>query len=104
MYTGMMYTLDYIYETDISVIYDFRLQKLTRAMFTKLYHWYARNKSLKSIKKKFFYKWKNMPAPPKIICIQTGIMWINRVISVQYLGMLLDEILHKHDHVDQICA
>ena len=31
-------------------------------------------------------------------------MQINRVESVQYLGMLLDEKLYWHEHVDQICA
>ena len=44
MHTGMMYILDYIYETEISVISNFRREKLAQVMFTKLYHWYVTNK------------------------------------------------------------
>ena len=54
MYTGMMYILDYIYATGISVIYNFRRQKLAQAMFTKLYYWYVTNKlSVKRDKNNF---------------------------------------------------
>ena len=47
---------------------------------------------------------KNKPFPRNFTCIQTEVMQINRVESVQYLGMLLDEKLYWHEHVDQICA
>ena len=47
---------------------------------------------------------KNKPIPRNFTCIQTEVMQINRVESVQYLGMLLDEKLYWHEHVDQICA
>ena len=48
---------------------------------------------------------KNKPVPRNFTCITTEAMQINRVKSVQqYLGMLLDENLYWHEHVDQTCA
>ena len=47
---------------------------------------------------------KNKPVPKHFTCIQTNVMKITRVKSVQHLGMSLDENLYWHDHVDQICA
>ena len=77
-----------------------------KEFFTQLYHWCVANKlSINSKKKSFvlFYL-KNKPIPRNFTCIQSGVMQINRVESVQYLGMLLDEKLYWHEHVDQICA
>ena len=47
---------------------------------------------------------KNKQVPKNFTCIQTDVMQIARVKSVQYLGMSLDEDLYWHDHVDQIWA
>ena len=74
--------------------------------FTKLYHWCVANKlSINSEKTSFvLFHLKNKPIPRNFTCIQTEVMQIDRVESVQYLGMLLDEKLYWHEHVDQICA
>ena len=77
-----------------------------KELFTKLYHWCVANKlSINSEKNSFvlFYL-KNKPIPRNFTCIQTEVLQINRVESVQYLGMLFDEKLYWHEHVDQICA
>ena len=47
---------------------------------------------------------KNKPVPKHFEYIQTDVMQVNRVNSIQYLGMLVDEHLYWHEHVDQICA
>ena len=75
-------------------------------MFTKMYHWCVANKlSINSDKTNFvLFHMKNKPVPRNFTSIQTDVMQISRVKSVQYLGMLLDENLYWHDHVDQICA
>ena len=77
-----------------------------KELFTKLYHWCVANKlSINSEKTSFvLFHLKNKPIPRNFTCIQTEVMQINRVESVQYLGMLLDEKLYWHEHVDQICA
>ena len=81
-------------------------QRQAREMFTKLYHWCVANKlSINSDKTNFvLFHMKNKPVPKNFTCIQTDVMQITRVKSVQYLGMSLDEDLNWHDHVDQICA
>ena len=47
---------------------------------------------------------KNKFVPRNFTCIATEAMQTARVKSVQYSGMLLDENLYWHDHVDQTCA
>ena len=81
-------------------------QRQAREMFTKLYHWCVANKlSINSDKTNFVLShMKNKPVPKNFTCIQTDVMQITRVKSVQYLGISLDEKLYWHDHVDQICA
>ena len=81
-------------------------QRQAREMFTKLYHWCVANKlSINSDKTNFvFFHMKNKPVPKNCTCIQTDVIQITRVQSVQYLGMSLDENLYWHEHVDQICA
>ena len=81
-------------------------QQQAREMFTKLYHWCVANKlSINNDKTNFvLFHMKNKPVPKHFECIQTDVMQINRVNSIQYLGMLLDEHLYWHEHVDQICA
>ena len=81
-------------------------QRQAREMFTKLYHWCVANKlSINSDKTNFvLFHMKNKPVPKNFTCIQTDVMQITRVKSVQYLGMSLDENLYWHDHFDQICA
>ena len=72
-------------------------------LFTKLYHWYVANKlSINSDKTNFVYElhMKNKPVPKYFECIQTDVMQINRVNSILYLGMLLDEPLYWHEHID----
>ena len=75
-------------------------------MFTKLYHWCVANKLLINSDKtnSVLFHIKNKPVPKNFTCIQTDVMQITRVKSVQYLGMSLDENLYWHDHVHQICA
>ena len=82
------------------------VQQQAREMFTKLYHWCVANKlSINNDKTKFvLFHMKNKPVPKHFECIQTDVMQINRVDSIQYLGMLLGEHLYSHEHVDQICA
>ena len=77
-----------------------------KELFTKLYHWCVANKlSINSEKKQLCtIPLEKQPIPRNFTCIQTEVMQINRVESVQYLGMLLDEKLYWHEHVDQICA
>ena len=75
-----------------------------KELFTKLYHWCVANKlSINSEKTALYYStWKtsqSLETFPLSKQIQ-----INRVESVQYLGMLRDEKLYWHEHVDQICA
>ena len=81
-------------------------QQQAREMFTKLYHWCVANKlSINNDKTNFVqFHMKNKPVPKHFECIKTDVMQINRVNSIQYLGMLLDEHLYWHEHVDQICA
>ena len=75
-------------------------------MFTKLYHWCVANKLLINNHKTNFvlFHMKNKPVPKQFKCIQPDVIQIDRVNSIQYLGMLLDEHLYWHVHVDQICA
>ena len=47
---------------------------------------------------------ENKPVPKHFECIQTDVVQINRVNSIQYMRMLLGEHLHWQEHVDQICA
>ena len=77
-----------------------------KELFTKLYNWCVANKlSISSEKNSFvLFHLKNKPIPRNFTCIQTEVMQINRVESVQYLGMLLDEKLYWHEHVYKICA
>ena len=81
-------------------------QQQARERFTKLYHWCVANKlSINNDNTNFvLFHMKNIPVPKHFDCIQTDVMQINRVNSIQYLGMLLDEHLYWHEHVDQICA
>ena len=78
-------------------------QEQAKELFTKLYHWCIANKlSINSDKANFvLFHMKNKPVPRNFTCITTEAMQINRVKSVQYLGMLLDENLYWHEHVDQ---
>ena len=63
-----------------------------KELFTKLYHWCVANKlSINSEKNSFvLFHSKNKPIPRNFTCIQTEVMQINRVESVQYIGMLLN--------------
>ena len=81
-------------------------QEQAKELFTKLYHWCIANKlSINSDKTNFvLFHMKNKPVPRNFTCITTEAMQINRVKSVQYLGMLLDENLYWHEHIDQTCA
>ena len=81
-------------------------QQQAREMFTKLYHWCVANKlSINNDKTNFvLFHMKNKPVPKHFECIKTDVMEINRVNSIQYLGMLLDEHLYWHELVDQICS
>ena len=81
-------------------------QQQAREMFTKLYHWCVANKlSINNVKPTLYCSiWKTN----RFLNISNGskqmLCKINRVNSIQYLGMLLDEHLYWHEHVDQICA
>ena len=81
-------------------------QEQAKELFTKLYHWCIADKlSINSDKTDFvLFHMENKPVPRNLTCITTEAMQINRVESVQYLGMLLDENLYWHNHVDQTCA
>ena len=81
-------------------------QRQAREMFTKLYHWCVANKLLIDSDKTNFvlFHMKNKPVPKNFTYIQTDVMQITRVKSVQYLGMSLDQNLYWHDHVNHICA
>ena len=99
-----------LYADDTAIITSYSnldiAQQQAREMFTKLYHWCVANKlSINNDKTNFvLFHMKNKPVPKHFECIQTDVMQINRVNSIQYLGMLLDEHLYWHEHVDQICA
>ena len=69
----------------------------------KIYHWCITNKlSINSDKTNLVpFQLKNKPVPREL---QTQAMKIDRVHSVQYLGMLLDEKLYWHEEVNQTCA
>ena len=78
-----------------------------KELFTKLYHWCVANKlSINSQKNScVLFHLKNKPTPRNFTCINTEVMQINRIESVQYLEMLLDKKKwYWHEHVDQICA
>ena len=70
-------------------------QKQVREMFTKLYHWHVAKKlSINNVKTNFvLFHMKNKPVLKHFECIQTDVMHIIRINSIQYLGMLLDEHL-----------
>ena len=81
-------------------------QRQAQEMFTKLYHWCVANKlPINSDKTNFvLFRMKNKPVPKNFTCIQTDVIQITRVKSVQYLGMSFNKNLYWHDHVDQIYA
>ena len=55
----------------------------------------ANKLSINSVKTNVvLFQMKNKPVPRNFTCITTEAMQINRVKSVQYLGMLLDENLY----------
>ena len=67
----------------------------------KLYHWCIAHKlSINSDKTNLvLFHLKNKPVLRDFTGLQTQSMEIDRVQSVQYLGMLLDETLYCHGHV-----
>ena len=99
-----------LYADDTALItsnHSFNLvQDHGKELFMKLYHWCIANKlSINSDKTNLvLFHLKNKPVPRDFTGLQTQAMKINRVQSVQYLGMLLDEKLHWHEHVTQTCA
>ena len=77
----------------------------------KLYHWCIANKlSINSDKTNLvLFHLKNKPVPRDFTGLQTQARKIDRVQSVQYLGMLLESWilileLYWHEHVTQTCA
>ena len=59
-----------------------------KQLFTELYHWCVANKSSINSEKNSFvlFHLKNKPFPRNCTCIQTEVIQIDRVESVQYLG------------------
>ena len=99
-----------LYADDTALItsnHNFNLvQDQGKELFMKLYHWCIANKlSINSDKTNLvLFHLKNKPVPRDFTGLQPQAMKIDRVQSVQYLGMLLDEKLYWHEHVTQTCA
>ena len=91
----------------LHVMITFKIdQNQGKQIFTNLYHWYIADKlSISNDKTNVvLILLKNKPVPRDFVRLQTQAMKIGRVQSVQYLGMLLDENLYWHEHVNQTCA
>ena len=86
-----------LYADDTALItsnHNFNIvQDQGKELFMKLYHWCIANKlSINSDKTNLvLFHFKNEPIPRDFTGLQTQAMKIDRVQSVHYLGMLLDE-------------
>ena len=110
LYNGIGCNTARLYADDTALItsyHNFNLvQDQAKELFMKLYHWCIANKlSINSDKTNLvLFHLKNKPVPRDFTGLQTQAMKIDRVQSVQYLGMLLIEKLYWHEHVTQTCA
>ena len=82
------------------------VQDQDKELFVKLYHWCIAHKlSINSVKTSLvLFHLKNKPVPRGFTGLQTQAMKIDKVQSVQYLRMLIDEKLYWYEHVNQTCA
>ena len=110
LYNGIGCNAARLYADDTALItsnHNLNLvQDQGKELFMKLYHWCIANKlSINSDKTNLvLFHLKNKPVPRDFTGLQTQAMKIDRVQSVQYLGMLLEEKLYWHEHVTQIYA
>lgn len=83
------------------------LLKIAKDNFIKLYEWCKANKLTINTDKTCFliFHARNKPVPAdlKTLAIEELGIVLNRVPSVQYLGVYIDETLNWHDHVNHVC-
>ena len=72
--------------------------------FEKNFRWCVANQlSINSEKTNFvLFPAKNKPIPENCDCKQTTSITLNRVKCVQYLGLMIDENLYWHMHVEHV--
>ena len=110
LHTGIGCNAAILYADDPALItnnHTFNIvQDRGKELFMKLYHWCIANKLSINSDRTYLvlFHLKNKPVPRDFTGLQTQAMKIDRVQSVQYLGMLLDEKLYWHEHVTQTCA
>ena len=99
-----------LYANDTALItsnHNFNIvQDQDKELFMKSYHWCFANKlSINSDQTNLvLFHVKNKPVPGDFTGLQTKAIKFDRVQSVQYLGMLLDETLYWHEHANPTCA
>ena len=73
-------------------------------LFEKIFPWCVANQlSINSEKTNFvLFHAKNKPIPENFDCIHTTFITLNRVKCVQYLGLMIDENLYWHMHVEHV--
>ena len=73
-------------------------------LFEKIFRWCVANQlSINSEKTNFvLFHAKNKPIPENFDCIHTTFITLNRVKCVQYLGLMIDENLYWHMHVEHV--
>ena len=73
-------------------------------LFENIFRWCVANQlSINSEKTNFvLFHAKNKPIPENFDCIQTTYLTIDRVKCVQYLGLMIDENLYWHMHVEHV--
>ena len=75
------------------------------ASFDKLYEWCLCNKLTINNDKTTFISFhtKNKPVPKNLETQDTSVMNIDRVKSVNYLGIIIDEKLNWHEQAEKVC-
>ena len=69
-----------------------------------VHEWHTCNILLMIRKQSLFcFKWKTSLFPKNFTEIATEVMTIQRVYSAKYLGVVLDEKLCRHEHVESVC-
>ena len=73
-------------------------------LFENIFRWCVANQlSINSEKTNFvLFHARNKPIPENFDCIQTTYLTIDRVNCVQYLGLMIDENLYWHMHVEYV--
>ena len=81
------------------------LIKSAQDEMAKLFKWCTLNKLTVNYSKTCFllFHTKNKPMPPDLQYIDVNGIRISRSTSVKYLGVVIDDRLMWHDHVDSLC-